>query len=29
MIFRLLKGGSVDRFFSFGLHFEYTLAVGT
>ena len=29
MIFRLLTGGSVDRCFSFGLHFEYTLAVGT
>ena len=29
MIFRLLTGGSVDRFFSFGLHSEYTLAIGT
>ena len=26
---RAACGGSVDRFFSFGLHSEYTLAIGT
>ena len=26
---RAACGGSVDRFFTFGLHSEYTLAIGT